>query len=77
MCPDQELFCGSFQLCEDLFSRVNVNQSAQLSYSVEVSPSLGAGRQEAWCPWAGMKKTVIKTEVCLWSQLGTSFWFCW
>lgn len=25
------------QLCEDLFSRVNVNQSAQLSYSVEVS----------------------------------------
>lgn len=38
------LLCVPLQLCEDLFSRVSENQSSQLSYSVEVSPSLG-GRQ--------------------------------
>lgn len=54
VCPEQQLLCVALQLCEDLFSRVHVNQNAQLSYSVEVSPSLGAGRQEAWYPWTRM-----------------------
>lgn len=34
-------FLFPLQLCEDLFSRVSKNQSAELSYSVEVSPGLG------------------------------------
>lgn len=38
---EQLLLCVPFQLCEDLFSRVNKNESAQLSYSVEVSLGLG------------------------------------
>ena len=45
------LLCVPLQLCEDLFSRVSKNQSAQLSYSVEVSPGLGRGLGgEPRCP---------------------------
>jgi hypothetical protein len=40
---EKDLVC-SLQLCEDLFSRISENQSSQLSYSVEVSSSVGGGQ---------------------------------
>lgn len=51
-----------FQLCEDLFSRVNKNQSAELSYSVEVSVGFGRGTgrgQGARRPWAGVRPRAV------------------
>lgn len=49
--------CVSLQLCEDLFSRVSKNQSAQLSYSVEVSPGFGRGLEVVHSvPWVGRRR---------------------
>lgn len=53
-CVVNSCFSVYLQLCEDLFSRVNKNESAQLSYSVEVSVGLGGawgghgGPQVGW-----------------------------
>lgn len=55
--------CVPLQLCEDLFSRVSKNQSAELSYSVEVSPGLGRGLEVVQCPLGREEvNRVIKTK---------------